>query len=209
MAEQLLLVNPSRRAGRDSKGRFIKRGASRKRRRNPARRVARRVSRRVARRRNPVAAMNPRRRSYRRGRRRNPISLSNPVAAFVPAIWGGVGAVAVNAAISYVPLPATFKTGNAKMLTGAVAALLLGTFGRRLIGPRATDMANGALTVIAYDAVRQLAGKAGLPLGAYADDFPVFPVAANPMLSDLPTGGQEYIPAGMSGVEAYADEFVG
>lgn len=161
------MVNPAPR--RNRRGQFVKSG----RRSNPANPKRRRRS-------NPVAALagaaNPKRRRYRnnpanparrRKYRRNPISLRDPLRAMVPALWGGAGAVAVGAAVANLPLPVAMKTGRAAYLTRAALAVALGILGRPLLGERATLMGNGALIVVAYDAIRDFSRSAGLNLGAY------------------------------------------
>ena len=117
-----------------------------KRRRRPASLVAKRVTR----------------------RRRNPIklpSMSGIGGLLKPAMIGAAGAVAVDAAMAYVPLPAVLQTGNMAIITRGAAAVLLGTLGRKLIGPSATTMAVGALTVTAYSLTKSLLAQSGFALG--------------------------------------------
>ena len=111
-----------------------------------------------------------RRRRTSSRRRSNPISirraLSNPVAVVKPAIVGAAGALAVNGIINYAPLPDTLKTGNALLLTKAVLALAIGTFGPKLpvVGRHAAKMAEGALTVQMADIGKTLAMNYGYNL---------------------------------------------
>lgn len=180
--EQLLLVNPRKRRAR-------KTGRSAAQKRATARMLA---ANRAARRSNPsprASAQKRRRRSampsvktlYRR-RRRNPAS---PVSGIMPllnaALMGAAGATAVNAAVAYLPLPDTLKTGNMSHVVKAVMAMGLGVFGRRFIGKAALSMAQGALTVTLTDAIKGVAAQAGMSLGYYAPAITMAP--AGPMLA--------------------------
>lgn len=166
--EQLLLINPRKRKSAMSKKRRTAAqkaatakmlAANRRRRSKPAsyaknpikrRRSTALVSRHVAR------------------RRRNPIrmpSMSGVGALLKPAAVGAAGAVAVDAIMTYVPLPAALTNGNMALVTRGAAAVLLGTVGRKLIGPAATGMAVGSLTVTAYNLAKSLLAQSGFPLG--------------------------------------------
>jgi hypothetical protein len=153
MSEPLLLINPRHR---------------RKRRKNARRHRSRRRH------------TNPR---YRRRRHRNPrrgfggMSLS-PMSVvrstILPAAIGGVGAVGLDVALAYLPVPETLKTGVPATLTKLVAAILLGYGFGKVTGKR--DMGKlitmGAVTVMGYQFIRDQA-KAALPnikgLGSYMD----------------------------------------
>jgi hypothetical protein len=75
------------------------------------------------------------------------------------------GAIAVNAIYNYVPLPAMLRTGRMQYVSKGLLAMLLGTFGKRFLGPMAGDMARGALTVIVTQASVELLANTGLRLG--------------------------------------------
>lgn len=154
-AEQILLVNPRRR-----------------RRKKNARRSRRRVSR-IRRRRlkNPFAAVNPRRRRHRshgiRRRRRNPraigrsLSVRGIVSQLIPAATGAVGAVGLDIALSYIPVPDAYKTGWIGTGVKIAGAIGLGMLAGRFVGrERGKLFTAGALTVIAYQVVRGLASQA-------------------------------------------------
>lgn len=180
--EEMLIINPRR--ARNSKGRFTKRRhnarrrrvSARKRRRNPIAAIA--VNPRRRRRRNPiaaVAAVNPRRR-----RRRNPIAMMNPrrrkrryhnprgmalgafkpraiLNAIIPAGVGALGAIGLDIAMSYVPLPAQFQTGIWRNVARIVGAVGLGVVAGMVVGrQKGSQVALGALTVVSYSIVRDV-----------------------------------------------------
>ena len=102
----------------------------------------------------------------RRRVRRNPIAgpSGGIVASMINAGMGASGALAVDAAVTYLPLPAMLTTGMAKHATKAALALALGMFGRKVIGRSAAKMAEGALTVVAYTAAKEMLAGAGMNL---------------------------------------------
>lgn len=170
--EQLLLINPKARNKTMSKKRKPRTAAQRA---ATARMVAANKSRRRTRK--PAYAANPIKRRRRPAsivakrvsrRRRNPIrlpSMSGVGGMLKPAVIGAAGAVAVDAVMAYVPLPAVLQSGNMALVTRGAAAVLLGTLGRKLIGPSATTMAVGALTVSAYSLAKSLLAQSGFALG--------------------------------------------
>lgn len=111
-------------------------------------------------------------------RRRNPINLGamtrKPMALITPALIGAVGAVGVNTFMSrIVPrilpanMQATFMTGRVRYLTQGLAAIGLGMIAQK-VGVKAgtaAKMAEGSLTVTLADAIRDVAGQAGVQLG--------------------------------------------
>lgn len=179
MPEELLIVNPRRRRRvRGAGGRFVK--SSRRRRRNP---VALANPRRRRRRHNPIAALaNPRR---RRRRHRNPVALANPrrrrrhhsvrisrrrrhnpriafsprgiLNAVFPATIGALGAIGVDVAMKYIPLPAQFQTPLWKNVARVGAAFGLSYAASYVLGrEKAKQVLAGALTVASYNALRDL-----------------------------------------------------
>lgn len=218
--QELLLVNPRRRRKASAKKR-------RSRRRSPAQRAAflkmigarssnpkrrrRRASGSKRRARRSLVSRimgNPRRRSRRSGRRssarrRNPISLGSavrhPFAVVGPALTGAVGAVVVNQALARLPVPPMLMTGKVRYLTQAAAAILLGSLAARFVGSgRAAAAVAGALTITAYDALRDVAAGAGVNLSGMGYYLPGAGVQAVPSASGNP-GAM----AGMRGVSAY------
>ena len=119
--------------------------------------------------------VNPRKRGRRRSRA---VALSR---GFLPrfstvqpmivgAFQGAAGAIAVNAVLRFLPLPAILVTGRTMYLTRAAVALGLGMIASRTIGGRiGVRMAEGALTVVAVDVIRDLLmTTAGINLGYYS-----------------------------------------
>jgi hypothetical protein len=189
----LMLVNPRKRRAGPRKHRTAAQRAA------TARMVAANKARR-GRRSNPIhtvahAAPARRRRAvahhvkHRARRRHNPISLRGPLSMLMPALQGAAGAVAVNAAIKYLPLPIMLKSGATANLTKGVLAILLGTFGRKLFGHTAVKMAEGALTVTATNAITQALGKTGLNLGDASGDVAYYAPALQYQHSGAPALG--------------------
>lgn len=151
-AEQILLVNPRRRR---------KRSAARRKSRVRSR--VRRVSRRRLR------AVNPRRRhhgaSHRvtRRRRRNPRlgglpSVKGIISQLIPAATGAVGAVGLDIALAYIPIPDAYKSGWVGTGVKVLGAVGLGMIAGKVVGKQKGHLFTaGALTVIAYQVIRQLA----------------------------------------------------
>ena len=220
--EQLLLVNPSRRPKKRRAGRSAAQKAATRRmlaanraRRSPVASTRTKRRRRVAKA-HPVAGYfpNPRRRrrrsvvsrvrhaAKRRTYRRNPSSPSrvNVMGMLKGGFTGGMGAVAVNTAFNFLPLPAMMKTGNIAYVSKAALAIALGMFGRKLLpGSTAARMAEGSLAVTFHDAIVAIAGpmlpalrlgEVGYVGGGYAMDYMPNTSQAAPQLS-------EYINSGM------------
>lgn len=198
MAHELLIAtNPSRRRRKLS----AKQRAAALRNLRKARR-ARKSGGTRRRRRNPIAAANPSRRRRRRAaarfvrrmrRRRNPsfsLRKFSPRALMrnaVPALVGGGGALAndvlYNVALNLVPatfapdIVANLRSGQLRHVGKAASALLLGTLAGFVLPRRtAEQMSVGALTVVGYNVVRDVANavlpeelKAKLTLGMYLD----------------------------------------
>ncbi len=205
--EEMLIINPrpgqfkkgggrvKRRARRVNSRR--RRVSARKRRRNPIAAVAA-VNPRRRRRRNPiaaVAAVNPRRR-----RRRNPIALANPrrrrrhnprgagslmaalrpralLNSIIPAGIGAAGAIGLDIALAYVPLPAQFQTPLWKNVARVVGAIGLGYAASMVVGrEKGRTVTMGALTVAAYGALKDVVqsnfpniGLSGIETHDYSD----------------------------------------
>lgn len=175
--EELLLVNPRKRRSKSRKPRSAAQRAATKRMiaANRSRRSINPIKRRRAR----VAAVksNPVRRrrarsvysAARRSRRRNPISSATGITAMLKsALTGAAGAVTVNAAYNYLPIPATMKAGYTGYAVKGALALALGVFGRKFLGARAVKMAEGSLTITLSQVMVELGSKAGLSLGYYS-----------------------------------------
>lgn len=115
--------------------------------------------------------LNPRRRRYRR----NPFNVGGIVSnQLIPALYGAGGAVALNLALSYLPLPDAVKTGWGRHGVRIVGALGIGWLAHRFVKGKTGDaVAAGALTVVMYDIVKaalaQFAPEIGSRLGEFED----------------------------------------
>jgi len=144
---QLMLINPAKRPKKRkaSPAQLRALAAGRKRRAaaaNPA-----------PRRRRNSTAMRVTRSSTRRRARRNPIGMTGVMGDLVGAVQGAGGALAVNAAMNILPLPASLKTGWGATASKIGLAVALGMLGRKVLGRSAGKMAEGAMTVAAYEAI--------------------------------------------------------
>lgn len=142
---QLMLINPAKRP-------------SRRRKASPAQLRALAAGRRK--RKTSAAAPARRRRSTlrvasrRRAPRRNPIGMSGITASVFTAVQGAGGALAVNALYNLLPIPATMKTGLAGSATKMALAVGFGMLAKPMIGRAAGKMAEGAMTVAAFEALQ-------------------------------------------------------
>jgi hypothetical protein len=127
---------------------------------------------------NTLMLVNPRRRSKRSRalsggggfiRSLTP-SIANMKPMLVGAFQGAAGALAVNAALRFVPLPAILVTGRTIYLTRAALAIGIGMVAQNFLGGKmAVRMAEGALTVVAVDALRDIVlTTTGINLGYYS-----------------------------------------
>lgn len=109
------------------------------------------------------------RRIRRRSRRINPrfslggLSVRGVLSNLAPAAIGGAGALGVDVALAYLPLPDQLKSGWLNTLTRVGAAFAVGIGVGMLTDKRKGQIATlGGLTVIAYDVIK----------GAVRDNFP-------------------------------------
>lgn len=192
----------ARAAKRSAKGRFVKKSSrkstrARRRRSSPAKRRpamgyvvgSRKIRRRKL---NPTA----RRRRYRR----NPFGLPSVggivQGQIVPALYGAAGGVALNLALSYLPLPEVLKTGWARHATRVVGALGLGMLAKKFMGSRGNAVAAGAMTIVVYDVLKQVLGQFAPEIGSRLGEY-----------EDVSLSGDEfYDPASLvGGVGAYIE----
>jgi hypothetical protein len=142
---QLMLINPAKRP-------------SRRRKASPAQLRALAAGRRK--RKGVAANPAPRRRrslraaSRRRAPRRNPIGMSGITSSVFSAVQGAGGALAVNALYNLLPIPAGMKTGLAGSGTKMLLAVGLGMALKPMLGRTAGKMAEGAMTVAAFEAMQ-------------------------------------------------------
>jgi hypothetical protein len=188
--------------------------ANRARRKNPIRSKKRRSLRSVAH--SAVAHVRRRRRhnpigktTHHRRRRRNPIGgLSGGIVnrMLMPAVTAAGGALALDLAWGYLPIPANLKVGSLQYVAKAAGAVAIGTLGAKVMKRHTAEaMAVGALTVVFHTAARDLISKmlpsvhlgyvnAGYPAGFYE--------------SDSVQGIGEYVGEYVAGHEGYVGEYV-
>lgn len=134
--EEILLVNPRRRKRRAKKARSHRR--SRRRHGRSHRRL-----------RNP--------RAFGRS-----LSIRGITGEVTPAIVGALGAMALDVGMAYLPLPSFLQSGWGRTLAQLGGALALGFVAARvpMVGRRNAQIATlGALTIVAYNAIRPLAAQ--------------------------------------------------
>lgn len=141
---QLMLINPAKRPSKRRKT------TARKARRNPAAPVAK--ANPARRRRLRVSAAPARRRRVRR----NPIGATGIMGSLMNAAQGAGGALAVNAVANLLPLPIAMKTGLGGTATKMGLAVALGMVAKPVLGRAAGKMAEGAMTVAAFEALRDM-----------------------------------------------------
>lgn len=121
--------------------------------------------------------LNPRR-VHRKRYKRNPMGLGSVKSIvsgqLLPAAYGAGGAVVLNLALSYLPLPDSVKTGWPRHGVRLVGALAVGWAARKFVkGNVGNAMATGALIVVVYDIVKaalaQFAPEIGSRLGEFED----------------------------------------
>lgn len=161
-AEQILLVNPRRRRRRKSAT-----ARRRVRRKNPRvsrvrrRRIKRAAGYVVGARRIRRRKLNPRVRRRRRNPRLGGLgipSVKGIIGQIVPAATGAVGAVGLDIALAYLPIPDQYKTGWLGTGVKVAGAIGLGVLAGKVVGrQRGQLFTAGALTVIAYQVIRKLA----------------------------------------------------
>lgn len=119
--------------------------------------------------------LNPRVSVRRRARRSNPrFSMSGITGQLIPAVYGAGGALVLDVALGYLPLPAVLKTGYARHATRIVGALGIGWLAGKFLRGKAAAVGQGALTVAMYgllkDVVVQFAPPAiSSKLGEYEE----------------------------------------
>ena len=99
-----------------------------------------------------------------KGYSKNPISLNGVKmigrGLLMPAAIGAVGAVAINSAISYLPIPAQYKSGYTGVITKTVSIVAVGWVASKVVKKQTADaLVIGALTVLFYDVARNLVGQ--------------------------------------------------
>lgn len=188
---------------------------ARRRKRNPSRAAAYRsvptmanpIKRRRRRRaRNPIGSV-ARRRVNRIRRRRNPIGGVQNL--FMSAVTGAAGAIVLDVAFGYLPIPANLKTGPLKDVVKAIGAVGLTMIASRVVKKSTAEaMGIGALTVIAHDlakgAIAKFAPSVKMDgmgdMGLYVNGLGYYSPA-------MPAGGQDALPA--PGMGLYVNGYSG
>lgn len=233
MAGQLLLVNPKRRRRSRSGGKRRKSRSAAQRRATAKMLAANRSRRRTnpgrSRRRRRVVGyavgsgrvrrrkMNPRRRRRysnpvtRHRRRRNPSmrgSVGGIMNTAMDAGIGAGGALVTDIAWSFLPLPATMKTGAIGTLAKAATSIALGIVGSKVVGGAMARKATvGALTVQIYAFVKPMLAGVVPGLGYYGAGYALNGFVPN-SLSDTPSSLNAYISGegyGINGLNDYSD----
>jgi len=168
-------------------------------RRRPRRRASKRSTTR-RRRRNPLAPVVRRRAANPRTRFPTFASIINN--QVMPAMVGGAGAVANDMIVNMLPLPPQFKTGWMRHVSKAAGAVAIGMLGGFFLQKRTADqLGAGAMTVVGYNIVRDLAAQfaPALPLGEYLpmgeylspDELGYYGAGLDPSLGTIPGSGME------------------
>ena len=146
---QLMLINPAKRPTKRRKAspaQLRALAAGRRKRSGLAANPAPRRRRRTA-----LRAVS---RTTRRRARRNPVGMGGVMGNIMNAVQGAGGALAVNAVFNLLPLPLSLKTGMAVPAVKMALAVGVGMFAKPLLGRAAGKMAEGAMTVAAYEAIQ-------------------------------------------------------
>ena len=182
MAKSLMLVNPRKRRKAP-----VKRKAARKT-------VARKSP--VKRKRNPASPV--------RRRRRNPASRKVGVKSIMGNVQnsaiGAAGAVGVDMAMRFLPIPLNLRMGNMNSLTKGVVALGLGMLTNAVVkGNTGTKIAEGGMTVALYEAASgMIAQQTGvIAPGGVAGSYSDLDNAAMAEYLDAGEGMGEYLDGGM------------
>lgn len=142
---------------------------------NPSSRRARKGKRKRTRvRRNPANPFRRKRRAARRPHakrrfRRNPsalagFNLNQITGQIMPVALGAGGAILTDMAIDRLPLPINFKFGNMRHVAKAGIAVALGVAAGMVVGKdKGTKVMAGALTVVAYDALKAMLARVAAP----------------------------------------------
>jgi hypothetical protein len=205
MAE-LMLVNPRKRRKSRKPRSAAQRAATRKlvarnkRRRNPAparRRAASRTSV-VKRRRTPARSVVARKRRYKRNPNgRGMAGIVNTT--LIPAAVAATGALSLDVLWNFLPLPVALKTGPLRHIAKGAGAIGLGWLAGMVVNKKtAGQLATGALTVVTYNAMREMMARfmPAVNMGYYSAGMPAGEMGAY-------VGMGEYVGNGNNGMGAY------
>ena len=159
---QLMLINPARRPSKRQKSRTGRKASpAQLRALAKARRARAGLSSNPAPRRRRRAMRATSHVTRRRRARRNPIGMGGIMGMLGGAVWGAGGALAVNYAYNMLPLPASMKTGMMATVSQLGLAVAAGILLKPVLGRNAGKMAEGAMTVTAFQALQAM-----LPMSA-------------------------------------------
>ena len=177
MAE-LMLVNPRKRRKSRKPRTAAQRAATRKlvagnkRRRNPA--PARRKVSAIKRRRTPARSVVARKRRYKRNPNgRGMAGIVNTT--LIPAAVAASGALSLDVLWNFLPLPETLKTGPLRHIAKGAGAIGLGWLAGMVVNKKtAGQLATGALTVVTYNAMREMMARfmPAVNMGYYSAGMP-------------------------------------
>lgn len=151
---QLMLINPARRPSKRRKAGSRKATPAQLRALAKARRARAGLSANPSPRRRRRTSLRAVARSTRRRARRNPIGMGGIMGQLGTAVWGAGGALAVGAAYNMLPLPASLKTGMMSTVSKLALAVGVGLIAKPMIGRNAGKLAEGAMTVVVYEALQ-------------------------------------------------------
>lgn len=208
MPAEIALINPRRRR-KARKTNSRRRRHTAKRTRSHRRKHAIIVARKI----NPRRRHRAHAKRHHRARRRNPrFSVGSITRSLIPAAIGGAGAVALDIALGYVPLPDMLKTGYAKVAVQIAGAFALGMIAGKVLGKdKGHAVTAGALTVAAYSLVKTVVKQAAPTLPGLAGDYEAMRMGAymQPSLgytNAAPSLGAYMQPgAAMSGYDGFSD----
>jgi hypothetical protein len=185
MAGQLMLINPIK-----HKKKSTKKKKAKKHHKKPRALITKLKKR-------SIYMTNPRKRHYKR----NPIGGMKPMAfiksTMMPSAIGAAGALGLDMALAYVPLPDMLKTDTMKPIVRIAGAVAIGMLAGMVTNRRMGEQVGaGALTVVLYDTLKGFV-KTSMPtlnLGEMPSDY----------------GQMEYLaPAPAVGMGEYVDSNMG
>lgn len=132
-----------------------------------------------------------RRRTYAK-RRRNPVRRTGKWSSMImPAATNAVGALALDIAWAYLPIPASIQMGPFRHVAKGAGAIALSEIASKVVGrSTANSMGLGALTVVMHGAMREVTQQMlpNVSLGYYSPG--------------MPAGVGQYV-NGLGGLDAY------
>lgn len=176
MATLSIISNPRRKRRKGRKARKARVGVRRARRTRRTRvlKVASNPKRRKRRSRKAFKGFAKRR---RRGGSRSSLSVRGVVAntkgLVKNAAYAAVGAIGLDLAWAYLPLPPVLRSGYVRFVTKGAGAVAIGMIAERVVGrDLAAKLALGAMTVVLHEAMRDAIGQFAPGVALNGSDFP-------------------------------------